>query len=460
MHSIAPIIDSQIPEHLRSDSPLFGEFVRVYYKYADSRTKSSGAIQNRVLDSDIDTTLDSYVSEFYSTYGKFFPKEIALDKRNFIKILNTIYNAKGTTKALELMFKSVFNESIGISYPGEGTLRASDGVWVRENFITLVNRFGADPVDVVKLQLSNSTGDYSFETTHTDFDGVNLTRCYFQSYSNIVFDDSQLVYQYDALGVLLYVGELVLSPATLRVEIPGQDWQIGQVIIIPGTIRNTIARVTGVSSIGAITSTEIVEAGWQHANGQLVTVSPYPNKPVSSSVEITTVITSVSPLTKTHTISINDFIDGIEENILGISDTVSGDSYFLEDYVEQGYSGQIVIAQTISQTPPSSIADTSGLTIEQWIASRATLSYQFSKVVSARGYYKTDAGQISNQSIKLQDNFFYQAFSYLIETNKDISDYSGILNALHPAGTKRFSNLAKVADIDIDATADRTININ
>jgi hypothetical protein len=142
---------------------------------------------------------------------------------------------------------------------------------------------------------------------------------------------------------------------------------------------------------------------------------------------------------------------------LGISDGVSEDSYFLEDYVELGYSGAIVISQTNQSVGSAPSVDTSGLTITEWLASRATLSYNYEQVVSSRGYYLNEQGHISNQSVRLQDNYFYQAFSYLIETTKDISEYSSLLKITHPAGTKRFSSLSKIGEISFDITSERDI---
>lgn len=453
----SPLIPSQFPEHLIQDSPLLVEFIKTYYEYADQRDASVGVVQNMHQTRDIDLTDEKYINDFYSQYGDQLPREIAMDRRNFLKILNQIYDAKGTEKSLKLMFQAIFNEKIDVSFPGDQRLRASDGIWVREKYITLETKFGNPPEGIVQLSFSNENGDYSFETTRTEITSASTARFYFQSFTNISFDIAQRVYQFDSEGIMLYAGDLVSSPSYLNIITPGKSWQIGQVIIIPGTESNTVAKVTSIDSTGGITGVQVVEYGSYHADGQLITVSPYPNKPASASVVLDSIITSTDPLTYLHTLSVAEYVSEMSETAIGVIDSITPDSYFLEDYVEQSYTGHLAFAKSVTQVA-SPGEDTGDLTIEDWLASRATLEFNYEDVVQLRGYYLTESGQLSNQAVKLQDNYFYQAFSYLIETSQDISQYSRILNITHPAGMKRFSTLNKTANLDVIVDVEREIS--
>lgn len=452
-------ISSQFPDHMVQDAPLLVAFMETYYRYEDQRSKATGSIQNLYQTFDIDLTEEDYVVNFYNEYGSQLPREVAMDRRNFIKILNQIYNAKGTEKALKLIFQAVFNEKIEVSFPGESRLRASDGIWVRENYITLETKFGTLPDGVVTLSLSNSTGDYTFETTRTEVVSSSTIRCYFRSFTNIKFDNGQRVFHFDSFGQMVYAGDLIPSPAFLSIVTPGQDWQVGQVVVIPGTDSNTVAKVTSVSSSGGITGVQIIEYGSYHPDGQIITTSPYPNKPSSSSVVVDSQVVSTEPLVYLHTLSIEDFVSEISENVVGISDSLTPNSYFLEDYVEQSYVGTNVFTQSSTQSAVVG-EETGDLTIQQWLASRATLAYHYEDVVKLQGYYLNEQGQLSNQAIKLQDNYFYQAFSYLIETSRDITEYRRLLQVVHPAGTKRFSTLSQEVVLDVNVTAQRDIYVD
>ena len=59
---------------------------------------------------------------------------------------------------------------------------------------------------------------------------------------------------------------------------------------------------------------------------------------------------------------------------------------------------------------------------------------------SREGYYASNDGLLSS-SKKLQDNNYYQDFSYVIKSSKNLNEYSDIVKKLiHPAGTKLFGD--------------------
>lgn len=81
--------------------------------------------------------------------------------------------------------------------------------------------------------------------------------------------------------------------------------------------------------------------------------------------------------------------------------------------------------------------------------SNAVIGFQTDYVVTTRGYYESDIGLISNAEVRLQDNKFYQQYSYVIDTNIGVESFKDIIKLVHPAGTKYFSQLIKTADIDM-----------
>ena len=461
-NNFSSFLPSQLPEYLQEQAPLFSGFIKAYYQYASQRNASIGTIQYNSLEHDIDDCSEVYIDEFYSTYGKDMPKSITMDRRNFVKLLNSIYCAKGTEKALEIIFRALFGETIAITYPSSQILRASDGVWVHEKYITLKTIFGGLPAGDLQLTFSNSVGEFFINSFATDLIDFNTHRIFFKSFSQISIDVGQLIYIYNTTGDIVYIGELKASPSYLRVLAPGKFWKTGQVIIIPGSVKNTIARVKSVSSTGQILSTEILEYGYTHTNEQISVSSPFPVKPISSTIDIVSTVTSINPVVYNHVVNITDITDGTSENIVGVGyGTMFAEAYFLEDYISTNdYTGDIVIAKSFTQPTIQPDNVNTNLSIGDWLASRATFSFEYENVVQSRGYYGSDSGQISNQQIKLQDNYFYQAFSYLIETSKDVRDYSTIFPITHPAGTKRFSSLVKAATFDTNFSSSRIFSVD
>lgn len=453
-NNISPLIAGQLPEYIQESTPLFKDFLVTYFQYASQRDKSIGLVQNNPFDMDIDETQDAYLSKFYATYGEYLPKEIAYDKRHFIKLLNKIYESKGTEKSLKLIFKLLFNDSVTVSYPTEQVLRASGGNWTQENFITVATKFGQLPTDAFRLSISNATGDYAITITKTVRVSSTDVRMYFRAFDRVAFIADQLVYVYGDARQIVYMGQIGKSPSKLIIKAAGAGWQHGQVIVIEGNGTPTISRVTSVNSTGGITGVEILSHGSAHVAGQMVTISPYPNRPTSSSVDFTS--KQVSPGVFHHTLKINEFTDGTSETITATSNAQNDKSYFLENYMAQGYTGFVAINQVNTQVIKSEIEDM-GLSISDWLASRATFLYETENVVKTKGFYADDAGKISNQEIRVQDSYYYQPFSYVMNSAKDISEYQHVLNITHPAGTKRFSNIVKSNEYTFNFKASREI---
>jgi hypothetical protein len=445
-NALSPIVSKNIPEYLRGESPLFKAFVELYYKYADQKSAAGYQILNSDIESDIDTTSSETIDKFYETYGTDLPREVAIDRRNLIKILNKIYEAKGTEKSIKLLFKTIFNDEVTISYPGEQRLKASDGIWVREKYITLRTIVGALPSGQFQLSMLNDLGNFTFEAIRFNLIPGGYVRIFFQSYFNIQFDPNQRIFNFSDSGSIVYAGDIVPSPSYLDIVSPGRGWQKGQTFSISGSYTNTLVRVTEIGPLGEMLATEIIDYGYNHSVNQIVTVSPYPIKPATGDIYVETVMTSVSPPIYTHTLVVNEPVKQIAEHITGYTDAAS--DYFSQDYVDTTYVALRILNSAFSQDYNPVPVDTD-LTITEWELSRATLVFRQENIVTTRGYFENDNSQLSNQFIKLQDNYFYQSYSYLIKTSRDVTEYDNLLKIVHPAGLKQFGNLSKTSDLDI-----------
>lgn len=524
-NSIANIVQSHIPDHIVDSSPLFLNFIKTYYEYADKRKNAIGSIQNYHLDVDIDQTSDDYISNFYNTYGKFIPKSIALDKRNFLKLLNSIYEAKGTENALKLIFRIIFDEHIDITYPGEQSIKASDGKWVQYSFIeleTIPDNFGNLPnlPNIGDVLTTDNNVNLIIENIEKIDDLI--TRFYFKTYNKIELIRDQIIECLN--GISSYSGKILLSPNRLKIVSGGKSWQTGQLVVIKGEKKDTIARVTSIGPLGVIKTLEIIEYGYPHQNGDFSIISPYPNKPFGSIVDI---FFSESNNSKTYTINISDYTEGTEESIIGTlivgENTLSPDSYIDIGYVEQGYiivtlpntdnytdSDYIesdyvainsyiqddyiendyitsnynlslnnyflnnyasqdynnnapiitIIEEVLKSDATINLNIDPSLSIDKWLSSRVILQHNFSTITKTRGRFDDNSGQPSDIANKIQDNYFYQPFSYLVESKINIDDYRQLLNITHPAGTKQFAQLYKGLSYEFSYESDTNVLIN
>jgi hypothetical protein len=86
-------------------------------------------------------------------------------------------------------------------------------------------------------------------------------------------------------------------------------------------------------------------------------------------------------------------------------------------------------------------SDTITLTVNSNGGTGASLTTSGGVALDSRiGYYANNNGLLSSNK-KLQDNFYYQDFSYVIKSSKSLDDYSDLMKKLiHPAGTKMFAD--------------------
>ena len=449
-------LEKRLPSSF-SENPLLAEFMHVYYKYASERDNALGVVNYTPENRDVDTALDHYLDNFYSTYANHLKNPKALDKKTLIKFLNAIYSAKGSTRALKVIFQIMFGEEIDITYPSENILKASDGVWVQERFITTSILFGTF-LSTDTIEFNNQFGYYTITPSRIEQISGELIRIYFKSYETIDVIDNQEIFVYSPDRVITFTGKIVKSPDKLLIKIPGEAWQVGKVLIISGSGKDTVARVTGVDANNGISSLEIVEYGYIHTPGQITTISPYPNKPTSSITGIVSVLTSINPDVYTHSIVISDYLEGIYENVSGYGSFDPTKRYFLENYCLEEYSANTLISASSSPAKSFNEIFNADLSIEEWLASRATLAFTESNVVKTRGYYDDARGQISNSQMRLEDNYYYQVYSYSVETQRDIKEYNEVLKITHPAGLKMFSKLSKQSYFEIEPTSSRTLS--
>lgn len=433
MSTLYSVVRDQFPAFVRDDYPVFVEFVKQYYKWLDQQ--SPGKIEDIA---DLDRSPDQFVTYHRSQldiYGLF--NDATPFSKLYIQKIKQIYNAKGSEQALVNLLRVVYQADVVVKYPSENILRASDGKWRQETFITVERLYGELPASFQLFYITYEYNTSRVVTTRVVNVDDNTIRLYYIPRATLSISVDQIISINDSDGNLVYTGKVIRSPNQLRVVSGGADWQLGQVINVPGTDVNTVARVTEVDDAGAIVRIEMMEHGFIHNEDQRVIVSPYPNKPLSSSYDITTELISVSPLAYHHTLDLFDYTNGAVDQVIGT------------------IGSKVVINVGTTEVEPPSVEETD-VTLERWLASRATLEYKFAPVTTLRGRWLDDSGMISNQTIRLQDSYYYQQFSYDIEATVDSSKYISLAKEIHPAGMKMFTTYNLSDTIQITPLAETT----
>lgn len=112
---ISNFVEHQFPDFYKEDGMNFIQFLKAYYEWEDARSKSRSLFEYR----DIDDTAEEFLYHFQNEYMHQIPKEILGDKRLLQKHILDLYRAKGSTEGIRLIFRLLFNEEIEIYFPAE-----------------------------------------------------------------------------------------------------------------------------------------------------------------------------------------------------------------------------------------------------------------------------------------------------------------------------------------------------
>jgi len=434
MDKLYVLVKEQFPEFVQADYPKFIEFVQDYYKWLEQELPDD--IKKIV---DIDNTPENYFDYFVrqlDVYGILNNTTPYIKK--YIKNIKEIYTTKGSEQSFLFLLKAVYNADVSIDHPIEYVLKPSDGRWIKESFITLQTFFG-DLSTISEWDFSYDCRcagrDQILPVTRTEIIDQETVRIYYRETNSVTIFVDQRINIFNSLGDLVFVGTVIPSPARIEVLRPGRSWRVGEVIVWPSPQQNTIVRVSGVTPTGGILRAELVSAGFDHTDNEVYILSPFPIKPIGEAVEIDQIQTSITPPIFEYTLSINDQTD-ITDDVRGHVSGLNFNPYYLQDYQEENYNGQLTFNnKTFIDVP---VIGQAGVSLEEWFNSRATLQYAFGPIGSLRGVWGDESGHISTDSIRLQDSFYYQQFSYVIESEINPSAYEDLAAAIHLAGTKQF----------------------
>ena len=129
---ISAIVKYHLPEFVRNNYPTFVTLLESYYEYMEQEDKELYSIYTHQDNTDVLTTLDTYVKYFRSKYGisipnNLFPRSSSTNTSSLRVLLqqaNDFYKAKGTDDSIKMLFRVLWNEEIDIYKPTDTYTRA------------------------------------------------------------------------------------------------------------------------------------------------------------------------------------------------------------------------------------------------------------------------------------------------------------------------------------------------
>lgn len=282
--AVSSYVDELFPEFVREDHPRFIEFVKSYYEWMESKNQTIGSSKFLRQNQDIDTAIDPYLDRLLNEFLINFPKKLyqrtsdntSISRANLLKNVREFYRAKGTEKSFEILFRILYGANPEFYYPRTDILKVSDGKWIEEKTIRIVDLKSesqsiGNPSNLVSRRvrgLTSNTTAYVERVTgiqEGDYFGYEL----YLNRSSITgkFISGERLYV-DSPNITEYAGISACLDSVTILD-PGEGYSVGQTFKINSESfpQNNIIgnggeiRISSVDSLGRILKFEITKYG-------------------------------------------------------------------------------------------------------------------------------------------------------------------------------------------------------
>lgn len=507
------LIENQFPSIIREEESNLIAFLRAYYEYMEQEGQPLHRGYNHLTNQDIDQAAAEYLDFIRREIIPHIPEETLGDPVLFAKKAVEFYRSRGSEASYRLLFRLLFGQEIEFYYPSDDILRVSDGRWVEERSIRVISDDDVTALDgaivqgtisgatarverivrsqesgifIFELFLSNITGEFS---SNEQIAANGITAEILNNVgpiANITVTEGGAFHQPGDIVSLLSISG---SGGTARVTATDDQSAVEFVLVDGGSgyTVNSIATVIGGDGTGAdfrvtsIANTEIISL-----NNDLilpmvnVSVNQQPNfaaggantatlNPAMASANVNTIINDAFTSTSTEvgeiaTIETTNFgfgynpslplasVEFVPVSVLQLADGDGGFKGQNAVIVANNAPGSITELDIVEQSTGYNVIDTVTInnTTRAGTQSAAGL-VDVIGIITFPGRYIDTKGWLSWNN-RLQDNFYYQAFSYDIISQRNLGEYTEIVgNLLHPAGTQKFGT-RQIADVVV-ATA-------
>jgi hypothetical protein len=397
-------VESQLPEFIQVDHPGFVAFMEAYFEWLEGEYSEFSPLSIKNAN-DVDDSLDLFADYFRSQYLKNFPKNLAndietgsVDQKTLIKKIKDFYRSKGTESSYRFLFQVLFNTDIEFYLPKQDILRASSGHYIRQTSIRTTANLDDDFYQAVGKRIRQ----------------VDLETKQVRGYARV---ERMIQYRIDEFSVT----ELFINDIQGNID-PGFP-----ILFETDSVETKIET----STYSVLTGLSIDSGGLGHVVGEPVTITSTSGKGAKAEVSR---IGSSGEIKKIRILDFGVGYDSVGDITLSFVRT--DDEIDAAENLVLADIGAAAFAN-LTQSQLDSLVNAkfnSGL-----VGASATPT--IGAVCRHEGFYANNTGQLSTNKV-LQDNRYYQDFSYVIKSEIVVERYKeSVKQLLHPAGFAFFGSV-------------------
>lgn len=482
---ISTFVNEQVPSFVRQEHPQFVEYLKTFYEFMEQPTEPVGRIVALSDTTDVDTTTDQFFTLFKSTYLSPFPEEFEADRAFVVKRVKDLYAAKGTIPSIRLLFRIIYGEEITVFLPKTKLLRASDGKW-QARIILFAELVSGDINDFGQHSFigktSGAIADVDFVKTDTvgPFDVIEL---FLLSFEGTFLPGETICDQETGLLVATVFGTI----QDVEVTNGGNDYIVGDVVNISHTSGvSATAEVSQIDSTNPVNGFTINDGGDGHRVGDPIDFTPSGGNGIGAvaKVDAISITSSISQsqkiiaseqttfISEVETVVIEDFLDFqiVDRGIITSVELLEPGNFYPSQPFQVAVGTQLPapcigwdagtgadIDATTANTGTildievtdggMGYTDTATADIPDGNALGEGTPIVSGGPIIDGGFYTNTDGHLSSD-MRLQDNVYWQNYSYEISSERSINDWRDAVKAVtHPAGYALFGKLCILENI-------------
>ena len=478
-------VKNKLPEWVRDDNPNLVTFLEKYYEFMDTNGNAGSEILN--YSNDIDYAENNFLEKWRRVLVPDFPTTTQIDKKFFYKRAKDVYESKGSRRAIELFFRLMYGEEVTVEYPGQFTLKPSDGVYSVERALKLQEaEHGGikEPLELtgkkIDIRYYETTGSVTILKTL----GATVKRVEKNTYqtNGLTLQRFELIVDFDvattnvtgpgagATATAAVSGGGAVTGFTITNGGGGYDSAPGVTIF-----HESGSGATGTATVsnGIITGISLTAGGSGYSSAPTVEFDTDNLKTyvvddgaANSAADIygylVRVLTGVTYKSYSGSAADAGFKVGQIYLINETGDDGRGyavTGYFAEDYTFKGGANDAYVRVTAIDTAGKPTAFTvinpgstflkasTDILLTSPRGEQVTVTITTGYLFEYEGKWKDDRGKLSDVN-RVQDNKRYQPYAYIIKSNVAQSTWDrNLRDTIHPAGMEVFGDLIIKSEI-------------
>lgn len=426
-------IPFQLPDYVVEKYPKFVEFIQAYYEYFATQQI------------DLATAKDAAVTDLLDNIAAEYAPKLNLNnltekqKRLVLTKIVDLYKSKGSSDSIKFLLAVMYGADSDIILPSEFIFKPSAAKWNRDISV----RFR------ITSGLLDSFGGFEASIAHdgivSKVNVVRIERISANFYEAFIESKFKLnIVNGGVISTSSFSGNLEKSTVGYKVLVPGSGFRVGDIFTVVPPVESgapTRIRIKRINNESGIRHIEFVKFGYGFGTDfqyQIYAEQQINSTPNNLSIQVI----GANPLSVQ--LPSDDAVNTIKERLLMAKYT-----YF------QSYN------YTLNPTYVGALmADATSTTNSQLTVSEggAIVTFFLGYVLEYPGYYSTNVGFTSDSSY-LQDGDYYQQFSYVIKTDRQLEEFGSVVKELvHPAGLKMFGEYSINNQVDIFIEIENILN--